>query len=184
MDLSNKILNSFSIQVSDISLGLNPDIFESNVINIAILLGGVIYLSGNALSSNLSEREKNVLGYIRGAELCFLRTVISLETTACKINEAQTLMTLLGLDTVAIFQESTIALTNDTIAQIEILTGAFESQITTIESKTHRQILNSFLDSVVEEAAFYFELRSVLDFNWQEGIFVGIHHYFCSIIRY
>jgi F-type H+-transporting ATPase subunit b len=71
MDLSNKILNSFSIQVSDISLGLNPDIFESNVINIAILLGGVIYLSGNALSSNLSEREKNVLGYIRGAEFFF-----------------------------------------------------------------------------------------------------------------
>jgi hypothetical protein len=93
-------------------------------------------------------------------------------------------MTLLGLDTVAIFQESTIALTNDTIAQIEILTGAFESQIATIESKTRQQILNSFLDSVVEEAAFYFELRSVLDFNWQKRIFEGLHHYFCCIINY
>jgi F-type H+-transporting ATPase subunit b len=184
MDLSNKILNSFSIQVSDISLGLNPDIFESNVINIAILLGGVIYLGGNALSSNLDERQQNILDEIKGAEICFQQTELSLETTCNKVENVRTLIKLVNLDAAEIFVESGIALTNNTIAQIEILTGAFESQIATIESKTRQQILNSFLDSVVEEAAFYFELRSVLDFNWQKRIFEGLHHYFCFIINY
>jgi F-type H+-transporting ATPase subunit b len=184
MDLSNKILNSFSIQVSDISLGLNSDIFESNVINIAILLGGVIYLGGNALSSNLDERQQNILDEIKGAEICFQQTELSLETTCNKVENVRTLIKLVNLDAAEIFVESGIALTNNTIAQIEILTGAFESQIATIESKTRQQILNSFLDSVVEEAAFYFELRSVLDFNWQKRIFEGLHHYFCCIINY
>ena len=44
MNLFNQTLNSFSIQVSDLSIALNTDIFESNVINITILLGGIIYL--------------------------------------------------------------------------------------------------------------------------------------------
>ena len=54
MDLLNQTLNSFSAQISDLSVGLNPDIFETNVVNITILLGGIIYLGSNALSASLS----------------------------------------------------------------------------------------------------------------------------------
>jgi len=42
MDLLNQTLNSFSAQISDLEVSLNTDIFETNVINIALLLGGVI----------------------------------------------------------------------------------------------------------------------------------------------
>jgi len=38
MDFLNHTLNSFSAQVSDLAVGLNPDIFETNVINITIFL--------------------------------------------------------------------------------------------------------------------------------------------------
>ena len=54
MDLLNQTLNSFSVQTSDLAIGLNPDIFETNVVNITILLGGIIYLGSNALSAALS----------------------------------------------------------------------------------------------------------------------------------
>ena len=68
MDLLNQTLNSFSAQISDLSVGLNPDIFETNVINITILLGGIIYLGSNALSASLSERQQKILGAIQEAE--------------------------------------------------------------------------------------------------------------------
>ena len=51
MDLLNQTLNSFSAQISDLSISLNPDIFETNLVNITILLGGIIYLGSNALSA-------------------------------------------------------------------------------------------------------------------------------------
>ena len=44
MDLLNQSLNSFSGQISDLSIGLNLDIFETNIVNLTILVGGIFYL--------------------------------------------------------------------------------------------------------------------------------------------
>ena len=68
MDILNQTLNSFSGQISDLSVSLNLDIFETNVINISILLGGIIYLGSNALSESLSERQQKIVGAIQEAE--------------------------------------------------------------------------------------------------------------------
>ena len=68
MDLLNQTLNSFSAQISDLAIGLNPDIFESNIINITLLLGGIIYLGSSALSESLSERQEKIVGAIQEAE--------------------------------------------------------------------------------------------------------------------
>jgi hypothetical protein len=67
MDLLNQTLNSFSTQISDVSL--NTDIFETNLINITILAGGLYYLLSGALSESLSERQQNLRfnSRIRGA---------------------------------------------------------------------------------------------------------------------
>jgi len=47
MDLLNQTLNSFSGQISDLSVSLNLDIFETNVVNLVILVGGIFYLGSN-----------------------------------------------------------------------------------------------------------------------------------------
>eukprot|EP00965_Chrysotila_dentata_P143859 4752677-Pleurochrysis_carterae.AAC.1 len=52
----------------DSSLGFNPDIFETNVVNLAILVGGVFYLGSNALSESLTERQQRILGAIQESE--------------------------------------------------------------------------------------------------------------------
>ena len=43
-------------------------IFETNVINIIILLGGLIYILSRALSDNLTERQQTILGAIQESE--------------------------------------------------------------------------------------------------------------------
>jgi hypothetical protein len=56
MDLSNQALNGFS---AHLAVSFNPDIFESNIINISLLLGGILYLGSSALSESLSATRKN-----------------------------------------------------------------------------------------------------------------------------
>jgi F-type H+-transporting ATPase subunit b len=65
MDLFNQALNSFS---QHLAVSINPDIFETNVINITILLGGIIKLLSEALGNSLSTRQENILGAIKEAE--------------------------------------------------------------------------------------------------------------------
>ena len=68
MDLLNQTLNSFSTQISALEVSLNTDIFETNVINITLLVGGLFYLLSGALSESLSERQQKILGAILETE--------------------------------------------------------------------------------------------------------------------
>ena len=43
-------------------------IFETNVINITLLLGGLIYLLSGALKESLAERQQKILGAIQESE--------------------------------------------------------------------------------------------------------------------
>ena len=89
MDLLNQTLNSFSGQISDLAIGLNPDIFETNVINITILLGGIIYLGSNALSAALSERQQKIVGAIQEAEERLQQAVDRLAESEKQLAQAQ-----------------------------------------------------------------------------------------------
>ena len=89
MDLLNQTLNSFSAQISDLSVGLNPDIFETNVINITILVGGIFYLGSNALSASLSERQQKILGAIQEAEERLQQAVARLAESEKQLEQAQ-----------------------------------------------------------------------------------------------
>lgn len=58
MELVNQTLSSFSIQIADLPIKLNLDIFETNIVNLTILVGGIFYLGSNALSESLTERQQ------------------------------------------------------------------------------------------------------------------------------
>jgi F0F1-type ATP synthase membrane subunit b/b' len=68
MDLLNQTLNSFSTQVADGGVSLKFDIFESNLINLTILVSGLFYLLSDALSESLAERQQRILGSIQESE--------------------------------------------------------------------------------------------------------------------
>ena len=68
MDVLNQTLNSFSTQISDGGVSLNFDIFEANLINLALLDGGLFYLLSGALSESLTERQQKILGAIQESE--------------------------------------------------------------------------------------------------------------------
>ena len=140
MDLLNQTLNSFSGQISDLSVGLNPDIFETNVINITILLGGVIYLGSNALSAALSERQQKIVGAIQEAEERLQQAVDRLAESEKQLAQAQIVIDSIKTDSEKTAMQVKSAILNDGKSEIERLTSSAKSQITTIEAKVRKQI--------------------------------------------
>ena len=86
MDLFNQTLNGFS---THLAVSFNPDIFESNIINISLLLGGIIYLGSNALSESLSERQEKIVGAIQEAEERLTQADARLAESEKQLEQAQ-----------------------------------------------------------------------------------------------
>ena len=62
MELQNQIFNSFYTQIVEGGITFKLDIFESNILNLSILVGGLFYILSGALLESLSERQKKVVG--------------------------------------------------------------------------------------------------------------------------
>jgi len=140
MDLVNQTLNSFSAQISDLEISLNTDIFETNVINIALLLGGVIYLLSGALGDALSERQKKILGAIQESEERLQEATARFTESETQLAQAQMVIDSIKTDSETTAKQVKAAVLSDGKVEIERLTSSAKAQIITIEAKVRKQI--------------------------------------------
>ena len=140
MDLLNQTLNSFSTQISDGGVSLNFDIFEANLVNLALLDGGLFYLLSGALSESLSERQQKILGAIQESEEKLQEATVRLTEGETKLAQAQMVIESIQKDaeTTAAQVKSSILTNGKT--EIERLTATAKMQIGTIESRVRKQI--------------------------------------------
>jgi len=140
MDLLNQTLNSFTIQISSLEVSLNTDIFETNVINIAILAGGLFYLLSGALSESLSERQQKILGAIQESEERLQEATEKLTQGETQLAQAQIVIDSIQKEAeVTASQVKSSILTNGKV-EIERLTSTAKAQINTIEARVRKQI--------------------------------------------
>jgi F-type H+-transporting ATPase subunit b len=140
MDLLNQTLNSFSTQISDGGVSLNFDIFEANLVNLALLDGGLFYLLSGALSESLSERQQKILGAIQESEEKLQEATTRLTEGETKLAQAQIVIESIQKDAqqTAVQVKSTIL--TDRKTEIERLTATAKAQINTIENRVRKQI--------------------------------------------
>jgi F-type H+-transporting ATPase subunit b len=138
MDLLNKNLNSFSTQISDVSL--NTDIFETNVINITLLVGGLFYLLSGALSESLSERQQKILGAIQESEEKLQEATTRLTEGETKLAQAQIVIESIQKDAQQTAVQVKSSILTDGKTEIERLTATAKAQIVTIENRVRKQI--------------------------------------------
>ena len=62
MELLNQVFNRFYTQIVEGGITFKLDIFESNILNLSILVGGLFYILGGALLESLSNAKKKLLG--------------------------------------------------------------------------------------------------------------------------
>ena len=138
MDLLNQTLNSFSTQISDVSL--NTDIFETNLINITILAGGLYYLLSGALSESLSERQQRILGSIQESEERLQEATTRLTESETQLAQAQMVIESIGKDAEVTAKQVKSTILTDGKTESERLTAAAKGQISTIEARVRKQI--------------------------------------------
>ena len=140
MDLLNQTLNSFSNQISDGGVSLNFDIFEANLINLAILDGGLFYLLSGALSESLSERQQKILGAIQESEEKLQEASTRLNEGETKLAQAQIVIESIQKDAEQTAAQVKSSILTDGKTEIERLTANAKTQISTIESRVRKQI--------------------------------------------
>jgi F-type H+-transporting ATPase subunit b len=140
MDVLTQTLNSFSTQISDLEVSLNTDIFETNVINITILAGGLFYLLSGALSESLDERQQKILGAIQESEERLEEATTRLTESETQLAQAQMVIESIQKDSEQTAQQVKSSILTDGKAEIERLTATAKAQITTIESRVRKQI--------------------------------------------
>ena len=140
MQLLNQTLNGVSGLVAEFSVGLNLDLFETNIVNITLLVGGIFYLGSNALSASLSERQQKILGAIQESEERLQEAVTRLAESEKQLEQAQTVIESIKTDSQTTAKQVKSAILTDGRAEIERLTSSAKSQITSIEAKVRKQI--------------------------------------------
>ena len=140
MDLLNQTLNSFSIQIADGGVSLNLDIFEANLVNIALLVGGLYYLLSGVLAESLSERQQKILGAIQESEEKLEEATTRLTEGETKLAQAQIVIESIQEDAKQTAAQVKSSILTDGKSEIERLTAAAKAQITTIEFRVRKQI--------------------------------------------
>jgi len=115
-------------------------IFETNVINITILLGGITYLLSGALSDSLSERQQKILGAIQESEEKLQEAKARLSESETQLAQSQIVIEQIKTDADLTAKQVKSSVLTDGKAEIECLTSAAKSQIVTIEAKVRKQI--------------------------------------------
>jgi len=168
MDLLNYTLNGFSEHISDLPISINSDILETNVINITLLLGGVIYLGNSVLTASLDERQQKILGAIQESDDRLQEAVTRLQESETQLKQAQIVIDSIKEDAQKTAQQVKTAILNDGKTEIKRLTSAAKSQITTIESRIRKQITDYVVALALKRVTL--QLEGKLNSNLQQQI--------------
>jgi F-type H+-transporting ATPase subunit b len=168
MEVVNQTLNSFSTQISDLAISLNLDIFETNVINIAILLGGIIYLGSDALSKGLVERQQNIIESIQEAEERLAKASSRLAEGEKQLAQAQLVIESIKKDAEKNAADVKNTILEEGKTEISRLTSAAKSQIATVESRVRKQISDYVIALALKRVTL--QLQTKLGPNLQQQI--------------
>ena len=145
------LISSLAELSSGKSFGFNPNFLEANVLNIAILLGGVIYLGSNFLTSALELRQQRVAEAIQEAEERLVQANSRLQESEKQLSEAQVVIEQIKQEaekTARTVKESILAQGK---LDIERLTNNGKSSIEQAELQIKKQIQQHITDLAIQK---------------------------------
>jgi len=148
--------------------GLNPNFLESNVINIAILLSGVVYLGRNFLTSALESRQQKVAEAIQESEERLQQANKRLLEAEKQLAEAKLVIEQIKKDA-----ELTARKVKETILaqgklDIERLTNNGKSSIEKAEIQIRKQIQQHITNLAIQRVSG--QMKSYLTSNLQSKL--------------
>jgi len=153
MEIMNDFLliSSLAELSSEKGFGFNTNFLEANVLNIAILLSGVVYLGRNFLTSALEARQTKVSEAIQEAEDRLLQAQSRLVESEKQLTQAQAVIAQIKAEaekTAAAVQESIKAQGK---LDIERLTNNGKSSMEKTELQIKKQIQQQITELAVQK---------------------------------
>jgi F-type H+-transporting ATPase subunit b len=168
MYLFNQTIDSFSGQVADLAIGLNLDIFETNIVNLLLLGGGIFYLGSQALTESLTDRQEKILSTIQDSEERLKAAIQRLEESEKQLTQSQIAITSLKSEAEATAKQVKSAILADGKNEIERLSSTAKSNIATIEAKVRKQISEYVVTLALQRVTL--QLEGKLGANLQQQI--------------
>jgi F-type H+-transporting ATPase subunit b len=168
MHLFNQTIDSFSGQVADLAIGINFDIFETNLVNLLLLGGGIFYLGSQALTESLTDRQEKILSTIQDSEERLKAAIQRLEESEKQLTQSQIAITSLKSEAEATAKQVKSAILADGKNEIERLSSTAKSNIATIEAKVRKQISEYVVTLALQRVTL--QLEGKLGANLQQQI--------------
>nr|YP_009488776.1 ATP synthase subunit b [Grateloupia filicina]AWD77353.1 ATP synthase subunit b [Grateloupia filicina]BCB15073.1 ATP synthase subunit b [Grateloupia asiatica] len=140
MDYLNQIFSIFATYHEQQSLRFNSNFLEANVINIALLLFGLIYVLKQFLGSILVARQEKVLSAIQESEERLQQANIRLAESEKQLAQTQIVINQIIQEAESIAQKVRQSILDQGKSDIERLTIASKASISTAESQVRQQI--------------------------------------------
>jgi F-type H+-transporting ATPase subunit b len=163
----NNLYNIFS-GISEGSFGLNTDIFETNIINLAIFVGFVFVVLSKNLNETLDTRQQKIVSSIQEAEDRLKRSQDRLGEAKKQLEQIN--MIVDGIKTEALTAGATLQ-TNILVQGTEDIERLSENAKLTIkntEVQVKRQILQQITSLTIQRARAQF--KELLSYEMQEAI--------------
>lgn len=148
--------------------GFNFDIIETNILNLTVVIGVVIYLGGDVLRSLLSERKQKILGTLQNATERFVEAEQKRQEAKEKVQRAQIKALEIreqGHKTALQSQSNLIARTAEEILRLE---EGKEASLRFEEEKALLQLRQHVVRLSLEKALL--QLQTKIDLNLQRRL--------------
>jgi F-type H+-transporting ATPase subunit b len=158
------LLNSLSLlSHSEGGFGLNADIFETNIINLAILWFGLFTFLKDPLASSLSERKSKIQVAIQEAEEQLEQAIIRLDESKKQSSQLSLVLDPIKKDA----ELSAKKLKDSVLAQgkkdIEAITVRAKNQIISLEVQIKEQIFSHVIDLALKRVQSQLETNLTQD---------------------
>ena len=136
----NQTLNSFSTQIADGGISLQFDLFDSNIINLSILVGGLFSLLSGVLSENLLERQQRILTAIGDSEEKLQEATTRLTDAEAKLEQVQIVIEEIQKDAQQAAEQLKDGIITDGKSEVRRLTAFARSKIDKFEIRARQEI--------------------------------------------
>jgi len=159
------ILNEVFIEISEGSFGINTDIFETNIINLAIFLGAIFVFGSKSLSETLSARQQKVIISIQEAEDRLRQAEVRLTEAQKQLNKISMVEDSINMEAQTAGTTLQTTILRQGKEEIERLTANAKVTISNTEVQVKRQILQQITALTIQRVTM--QLNDLLKGNYE-----------------
>jgi F-type H+-transporting ATPase subunit b len=150
------------------SFGLNFDLIETNIINLAVVIAVVLYLGSDLLSSLLRDRKNRIVSTIQSADERYLEAQQKLETAKAKVEQAKAKAIEIRQQGNSAAAQATKTLFERTEEEIRRLEETKQATLRVEEDKALSQVRDQVVKLSIERALS--QLRAKMDNSVQKRL--------------